>query len=390
MFGARVAYNPFGPLGEGPSRMRIIAGRLGGRRLSAKVPPGTRPTSDRVREALGSVLEARAAFADASVLDLFAGSGALGLEALSRGASCLLAIDNAPAALRSLDENVRALGVEADVTQRRLDLFAAPQKVVSSLTGFRSPPFSLVFADPPYRDLPQLMPLLEAMAASELCRRDVLFVVEHARTAMLPNASLLQRIARYVYGDTVLSLLAPLSQIGEGARQPMASEPREPEKRVSAAVYAGSFDPITNGHVAVIRSGLVAFDRIIVAVLTNTTKKPLFSVDERMEMILDAVGGDSGVEVDRFDDGLLVEYAKAKGVRVLLRGLRAVGDFEHELQMANINRHLAEGIETVFIMANDYFYVSSTLIKEAAALGGDLHGMVPVLVERKLRSKFGR
>jgi pantetheine-phosphate adenylyltransferase len=370
--------------------MRIIAGRLGGRRLAAKVPNGTRPTSDRVREALGSLLQARAAFEDASVLDLFAGSGAFGLEALSRGATSLLAIDNAPAALRSLAENVRALGVDSEVVQRKLDLFAPPRQVLASLAGFHAPPFSLVFADPPYRDLPRLMPLLAAMAQSALCRSDVLFVVEHAKNALLPLASVLQQTGRYVYGDTVLSLLAPSTQIGEGARQTMASEPRDSEKRVSAAVYAGSFDPITNGHVAVIRSGLVAFDRIIVAVLTNTTKKPLFSVDERMEMILDAVGGDTGVEVDRFDDGLLVEYAKAKGVRVLLRGLRAVGDFEHELQMANINRHLATGIETVFIMANDYFYVSSTLIKEAAALGGDLHGMVPVLVERKLRSKFGR
>jgi pantetheine-phosphate adenylyltransferase len=158
----------------------------------------------------------------------------------------------------------------------------------------------------------------------------------------------------------------------------------------SAAVYAGSFDPITNGHVAIIRSGLVAFDKIIVAVLTNTAKKPLFPVEERMELIRDAVGGDDRVEVDRFDHGLLVDYAKTKGVRVILRGLRAVGDFEHELQMANMNRHLAAGIETVFIMANDYFYVSSTLIKEAAALGGDLHGIVPELVEKQLRRKFGR
>ncbi|MET0384891.1 MAG: pantetheine-phosphate adenylyltransferase [Polyangiales bacterium] len=170
----------------------------------------------------------------------------------------------------------------------------------------------------------------------------------------------------------------------------MTSQSDSEQSRPSAAIYAGSFDPITNGHVAVIRSGLVAFDRIIVAVLTNTTKKPLFSVDERVEFIRDAVGSDGRVEVDRFDDGLLVDYAKKKGVRVLLRGLRAVGDFEHELQMANMNRHLAPGIETVFIMANDYFYVSSTLIKEAASLGGNLHGTVPELVEKKLREKFGR
>lgn len=164
---------------------------------------------------------------------------------------------------------------------------------------------------------------------------------------------------------------------------------------MSAAIYAGSFDPITNGHVSIIRSGLVAFDKIIVAVLTNTKKLPLFSVEERIEMIQNAVGedkrvDDSRVEIDRFDDGLLVDYARKKGVRVVLRGLRAVGDFEHELQMANMNRHLDNEMETVFLMANEHFYVSSTLIKEAAALGGNLRGVVPALVEKKLREKFGR
>jgi pantetheine-phosphate adenylyltransferase len=159
---------------------------------------------------------------------------------------------------------------------------------------------------------------------------------------------------------------------------------------MTAAIYAGSFDPITNGHVSIVQSGLVAFDKIIVAVLTNSKKQPLFAAAERIEMITDALKGDPRVEVDRFDDGLLVEYARKKNVRVVLRGLRAVGDFEHELQMANMNRHLDSNIETVFIMASDYFFVSSSLIKEAASLGGDLRGVVPPLVEKKLREKFGR
>ena len=159
---------------------------------------------------------------------------------------------------------------------------------------------------------------------------------------------------------------------------------------MSAAIYAGSFDPITNGHVSIIHSGLVVFDRIIVAVLSNRKKQALFSVEDRIEMIADAVKGDPRVEIDRFDDGLLVDYARKKGVRVVLRGLRAVGDFEYELQMANMNRHLDAEIETVFLMASDYFFVSSSLIKEAASLGGDLKGIVPDLVEKKLRDKFNR
>jgi pantetheine-phosphate adenylyltransferase len=159
---------------------------------------------------------------------------------------------------------------------------------------------------------------------------------------------------------------------------------------MSAAIYAGTFDPITNGHVSIIRSGLVAFDRIIVSVLSNSKKQPLFSAHERVAMIADAMKGDPRVEVDRFEDGLLVDYARKKGVRVVLRGLRAVGDFEHELQMANMNRHLDPNIETVFIMASDYFFVSSSLIKEAASLGGDLKGVVPELAEQKLRERFGK
>lgn len=159
---------------------------------------------------------------------------------------------------------------------------------------------------------------------------------------------------------------------------------------MTAAIYAGSFDPITNGHVSIVRSGLVVFDKIIVAVLTNSKKQPLFTADERIEMIRDAVKGDPRIEVDGFENGLLVDYARSKGVRVVLRGLRAVGDFEHELQLANMYRHLDPNIETVFLMASDYFFVSSSLIKEAASLGGDLRGLVPSLVEKKLREKFGR
>ena len=150
---------------------------------------------------------------------------------------------------------------------------------------------------------------------------------------------------------------------------------------MTTAIYPGSFDPITHGHTGIIISGLRCFDRVIVAVLNNEQKKPLFSVEERIEMIGEAlpeIGADmSRVELDSFD-GLLVDYAKRRGAGVILRGLRAVADFEYELQMANMNRHLNKEIETVFIMANDaYFYVSSNIVKEAATLGGDVSKLVP-------------
>ena len=162
---------------------------------------------------------------------------------------------------------------------------------------------------------------------------------------------------------------------------------------MTVAVYPGSFDPITNGHTSILRSGLVAFDKIVMAVLYNPRKNAMFTVEERMEMIREAaeeMGLDEGrVEVDSFD-GLLVEYCRKKGAQVILRGLRAVADFEYELQMANMNRHLNPEVETTFIMADDaHFYVSSNLIKEAAKLGGNVDELVPAVVAARLRDKLG-
>ena len=158
---------------------------------------------------------------------------------------------------------------------------------------------------------------------------------------------------------------------------------------MTIAIYAGSFDPITKGHVSIIRSGLVAFERIIVAVVSNPNKKSLFTIDERKEMIRASLDADTRVDVDSFE-GLLADYARKKNVRVVLRGLRGVADFEYELQMANMNRNLNTEMETVFIMANDYFYVSSSLVKEAALLGGDVSSVVPEIVASKLRERLGR
>ena len=159
---------------------------------------------------------------------------------------------------------------------------------------------------------------------------------------------------------------------------------------MSIAIYPGSFDPITNGHVSIIKAGLVVFDKLIVAVLNNPKKSSLFSVSERIDMIRESVGGETRIEFDSFE-GLLVDYCRKKNAPVVLRGLRAVADFEYELQMANMNRHLYVGMETVFLMANDaYFYVSSNIVKEAASLGGDVSALVPASVNRKLKEKLGR
>jgi pantetheine-phosphate adenylyltransferase len=153
------------------------------------------------------------------------------------------------------------------------------------------------------------------------------------------------------------------------------------------AVYPGSFDPLTNGHTDIIDRGAKLFDRIVVAVLTNAEKRPFFTVEERVETLREAFAGQGNVEIDTFD-GLLIDYARARQATVIVRGLRAVSDFEYEMQMALMNRHLSADIETVFMMpAEQYTYVSSRLIKEVALLGGSVAGLVPPAVERRLATR---
>jgi pantetheine-phosphate adenylyltransferase len=153
------------------------------------------------------------------------------------------------------------------------------------------------------------------------------------------------------------------------------------------AVYPGSFDPLTNGHVDIIARGARLFDRIVVAILVNAEKSPLFTMEERIEMSRAVFKGQSNVEVDTFD-GLLVDYVASRHAQVIVRGLRAVSDFEFEFQMALMNQRLNGNIETVFMMPSEkYTFISSRLIKEVFALGGQVHGLVPDLVETRLREK---
>ena len=154
------------------------------------------------------------------------------------------------------------------------------------------------------------------------------------------------------------------------------------------AVYPGTFDPITNGHAYILKRSLKIFDKLVVALAVNVRKTPLFSVEERREMIMEAVDRDPRVEVDAFE-GLLVDYVRRRGATTVIRGLRALADFEYEFQAAHMNRHLAPEVETIFLMTSEEsFYVSSTLVKEVALMGGDVSRMVPPAVAASLARKF--
>lgn len=161
------------------------------------------------------------------------------------------------------------------------------------------------------------------------------------------------------------------------------------ERKKRVAIYPGTFDPITMGHVSLIHRGCEIFDHVVVAVANDTPKSPLFTINERVAMAKEVFAGDECVTVEPFS-GLLVDYAERRGTNVILRGLRAVSDFEYEFQLALMNRKLKRHIQTVFLMTDyQWMYISSTIIKAAAKLGGDIRGLVPDTVYCKMREHYG-
>jgi pantetheine-phosphate adenylyltransferase len=158
--------------------------------------------------------------------------------------------------------------------------------------------------------------------------------------------------------------------------------------RRALAVYPGTFDPITNGHADILRRALGLFDRVVVALADNPSKQPMFTLGERTRMIRQTFAGETRVEVDSFD-GLLVDYVRRKGAKFIIRGLRAVADFEYEFQFAHMNRQLAPEVETIFLMTNeDNFFVSSSLVREVAQMGGNIARVVPPVVAESLKKKL--
>lgn len=362
--------------------MRVISGTWGGRRLLGP-PRGaeTRPTSDKVREAVFNLLGDT--IAGARVLDLFAGTGAMGIEALSRGAARAAFIETDRGLCQTIQTNLENLEVPRTLWAiHRRDV----RRALKQLEG----PWDLVFIDPPYGHLLEREALV-GLSAPGLLAPGATVLVEHAsrESFTLPTAAepFLELVDTRAYGDTAVARLRAKAQ-----PLPVSTEVPAPQGlRVDAprvAVYAGSFDPPTRGHLDIIQRASKVFDRLIVAVASNVKKAPLFTQDERIALLREIVDGDPRVEVDRID-GLLVDYARSRGATAVIRGLRAVADFEYEFQMACMNHHLAPGVETVFLMtAQEYFYVSSSLVKEVASFGGDITPFVPAPVLARLQERF--
>lgn len=356
--------------------MRVIAGTAKGRRLRAGRGLAVRPTADKVKGALFNILESRFNLEAAEILDLFAGSGALGIEALSRGAATVTFVEQAAPALRLLRENVRVCGFEG---RARVRAMAVP-RALAQLARARAR-FDGVLLDPPYgRGL--LDNTLGALAEHALVRPGGWVMLEHHIDEAPPaGAGPLRLTQTRRYGKTGLALYL--------VEERMAEQQHEMIRR---AVYAGSFDPITNGHLDVVRRALAIFDEVIVAVASGTSdphkERALFSHEERVSMIRAALLDTPRAKADSFT-GLLVDYCDRIGARAIIRGLRAVSDFEYEFQMAMMNRHLKPHIETFFMAAGEtHFYTASRLVKEVASLGGDVRGLVPDSVYERLMKKL--
>lgn len=368
-----------------PRAGRVVAGRARGIVLAAP-GPGTRPLADRAKQALFGVLEP--ILPGAAVLDLCAGSGAAGIEALSRGAARAVFVESDAEACRVIADNLRRTDLAGAATILRRDAAAALADLVAA--GER---FDLAMVDPPYAATGLRAAILAQLAAADspLGPGGTAVVTSHWREPPEAEIGLLRSTRVRRFGETAITFYRrdPAAVPAGSARTS-----HEGGGPMRTAVYPGSFDPITFGHLDVLRRAAAVFDRVVVAVLVNPRKAPAGEAGARAAAVRDAVAEAlpemaARVEVEVFD-GLTVEACRVVGATHVVRGLRAVSDFEAELQMAHMNRRLAPEIDTVFFMtALEHGYLSSSLVREIARFGGDIAGMVPPSVAARLGESEG-
>jgi pantetheine-phosphate adenylyltransferase/16S rRNA (guanine(966)-N(2))-methyltransferase RsmD len=329
--------------------MRVIAGSARGTNL-APVPRGVRPTADRVRESVFNSLGQF--FEGGAVLDLYAGTGTLGIEALSRGFERAVFVERDKKVRAVISENLRRtrLGDKADI------IGGEAQAVLATLER-RGESFDLIFADPPYR-------IAAAEVGGILHRLRSLLapggrVVIESGEAPVEVAGGRKGVTRR-YGGTFITILG------------------RSELTMIVAVCPGSFDPVTTGHLDVIRRASKIFDHVVVAVGANRRKQQArLSAVERARLIEKVTADLENVSVEIME-GLLVDFAREQGAGAIVKGLRAVSDFESEFEQAQLNRTMFPALETVFIMASaEHSFLSSSAVREIASLGGDVRGLVP-------------
>ncbi len=339
--------------------MRVIAGEARGVRLAA-VPRGVRPTSDRVRESLFNALGQF--FDGGEALDLYAGTGALGIEALSRGCARCTFVERDREALAAVRENLRRtrFAQRADVV--RGGVGQVIERLVSE--GRR---FDLIFADPPYRiakaELQGVLAHLGALLASG--GRAVIEQGDDPDEGVGVRKGVTRR-----YGGTFVTIF------------------EQSEIKMKVAVCPGSFDPITTGHLDIIRRSARIFDHVVIAVGANMRKSPTLPAEERARLIEKVTSEIENVSVEIIS-GLLADFVREQDAKVVVKGLRAVSDFESELEQAQLNRKLYPELDTVFIMAApEHSFLSSSAVREIARFGGEVRGLVPDGILESVRKTY--
>lgn len=345
--------------------MRVVSGDFRGLRLSAVPGMSTRPTTDKVKEALFNMIGPY--FDAGTCLDLYGGSGGLAIEGISRGMDHAVVVDRAFPAIKTIRQNINKTHRESAFTVIKADARRA-MKIMQS----HQDRFDLVFLDPPYAKQ-HIQADMDELQRLNLLNHGAVIVAETNQEAQLPDEWAVFKLQkRQDYGITVIRIYRY-----DGGQLIM-----------KVALFPGSFDPLTLGHLDLIKRGSALFDQLAVAVMTNTSKQPLFSVDERVAQVKEAVAGLSNVSVIT-SQGLTVDLMNQIGADYLLRGLRNSRDFEYEKDIAAMNQFLDDQVDTVFLLADPkYQHLSSSLLKEVAMTGGDISAYLPANINADLQKKL--